>query len=119
MPLLEAWDAYSRHASDPKCKLEFSSFLTLPYPLDCLIFAKVIMINVLLLQINGDGKVGVGSLMLGFGWRGKTRASYFLFLVQSLCLFFHEFKNFKIIVLCISLLIFLLPLSLVPLIRRY
>ena len=27
-------------APDPKCKLNISSFFTLPYPLDCLICAK-------------------------------------------------------------------------------
>ena len=35
-------------APDRKCKLNISSFLTLPYPLDCLICAKDIMIIVFL-----------------------------------------------------------------------
>ena len=38
---------------DPKCKLNISSFLTLRHPLDCLTFAKDIMIIVLLLQMMG------------------------------------------------------------------
>ena len=33
-----------RLASDPKFKLNISSFVTLTYPLDCLIYAKNIMI---------------------------------------------------------------------------
>ena len=47
---------------DPKCKLNISSFLTLPYPLECLTYAKDIMIIVLLLHM-----MGVGGFMLGFG----------------------------------------------------
>ena len=40
-------------APDPKCKLNISSFLTVPYPFDCLISAWDIMIIVLLLHIMG------------------------------------------------------------------
>ena len=39
---------------DPKCKLNKSSFLTLPYPLECLTYAKDIMIIVLLLHMMGE-----------------------------------------------------------------
>ena len=42
----------------PKCKLNISSFLTLPHSSDCLICAKEIMIIVSLLQMIGGGKVG-------------------------------------------------------------
>ena len=45
-------------APDPKCKLNISSFLTLPHPSVCLICANDIMIIVLLLQIMG----GLGRL---------------------------------------------------------
>ena len=60
-------------ALDPKCKLNISSssFLTLPYPLHCLICAKYIMIILLLLHmIEGweDWRRGGGSFMLVFGW---------------------------------------------------
>ena len=64
---------------DPKCKLNISSFLTLPHPSDCLICANDIMINVLLLQMMGDGEVGGGSFMLKFGWGERGWVSYFLF----------------------------------------
>ena len=47
------WDL----APAPKCKLNISSFLTLPYPLDCLICANDIMI-IVSLHMMGDGKVG-------------------------------------------------------------
>ena len=43
---------------DPKCKLNISSFLTLTHPLDCLIFAKDMVIIVLLLQTMGGGRGG-------------------------------------------------------------
>ena len=39
---------------DPKCKLNISSFLTLPYLLDCLICTRNAMSIVLLLQLMGD-----------------------------------------------------------------
>ena len=48
-------------APDPKCNLNISSFLTLPYPLDCLIRAKDIMIIVLVLvHMIGEWE--------GWGW---------------------------------------------------
>ena len=40
--------------SDHKCKLNISSFLTLPHSLDCLICTKNTMSIVLLLQIMAD-----------------------------------------------------------------
>ena len=54
-------------ARDPKCELNIT-FLALPDPLHCPICAKDIMVTVLSLQVMGDGKVGGGSFMLGFGW---------------------------------------------------
>ena len=63
-------------APDPKCKLNISSFLTLPHPLHCLICAKNIMIIVLLLQMMGEiGRLGGGSFM--FGWGNNGSVSYF------------------------------------------
>ena len=63
-------------APDPKCKLNISSFLTLPHPLHCLICAKNIMIIVLLLQMMGEiRRLGGGSFMLGWGNNGSV--SYF------------------------------------------
>ena len=52
-----------RPAADPKCKLNISSFLTLPRPSVCLICANDIMIIVLFLEImeggGGGGRLGV------------------------------------------------------------
>ena len=45
-------------ASDPKCELNITSFVTLPHPLHCLIFAKGMMIIVLLLHVMGNEKFG-------------------------------------------------------------
>ena len=50
-------------APDPKSKLNIS-FLTLPYPIDCFICAKDLMIIVLLLQMIGGWEV--------WGWFIKT-----------------------------------------------
>ena len=66
---------------DPKCELNITSFLTLPHPLHCLICAKDIMVTLLLLQVMGDGKVGGGSFMLGFGWGDGVGITVFLFFV--------------------------------------
>ena len=74
-------------APDPKCKLNISSFLTLPHPSLCLVCANH-MVIVLLLQIMGGWKVG------GRGWFIDVRVwvgdrgwvSYFLFFfVLFLC----------------------------------
>ena len=40
-------------APDPKCELNIPSFLTLPHPLHCPIFAKDFMVIVVLLQVMG------------------------------------------------------------------
>ena len=50
-------------APDLKCKLNISSFLTLPHLSDCLISTRNYMSNVLLLQMMGGGvdlEQGVG-----------------------------------------------------------
>ena len=47
-------------ATDPKCKLIISSFLTLPHLLDCLICTRNAMPIVLLLQMMGGGGGWVG-----------------------------------------------------------
>ena len=46
---------------DPKCKMIISSFLTLPYLLDCLVCTRNVMSIVLLLQLMGicDGGGGL------------------------------------------------------------
>ena len=73
-------------APDPKCELNITSFLTLPHPLHCPISAKDIMVIVLLLQMMGDGKVGGGLFILGFGWGDRGWVYFFfLFLVLFLC----------------------------------
>ena len=50
-------------APDPKCKLNLTSFLTLPHPLRWPICAKDIMVTVLLLQVMG-GWEGLGVVHL-------------------------------------------------------
>ena len=48
---------------DPKCKLNISSFFTLPHLLDCLISTRNAMSIVLLLQImKGEDRWGVVDL---------------------------------------------------------
>ena len=73
---------------DPKCELNIISFLTLPHPLHCLICAKDIMVAVLLLQVmEGMGRLGAISFMLGFVWRtGGGYHIFFLFFVLFLLL---------------------------------
>ena len=52
--LQEAGDTDSRaHTPDPKCKLNISSFLTLPHWLDCLICTRNSVSSVLLLWMMG------------------------------------------------------------------
>ena len=70
---------------DPKCELNITSFLTLPHPLHCLICAKDIMVILLLLQVMGDGKVGGGSFMLGFGWGDRGWVSCFFYFLFCFC----------------------------------
>ena len=41
-------------APDPKCELNITSLFTLPRPLYCPIYAKDIMVSVLLLQVTGE-----------------------------------------------------------------
>ena len=62
-------------APDPKCKLIISSFLTLPYLLDCLICTRNAMPIVLLLQMlggwdrwGGGGLIYIRVWMGGQGW---------------------------------------------------
>ena len=43
---------------DPKCKLNISTFLTLPHLSDCLICTRNYMSIVLLLQMMGVGGMG-------------------------------------------------------------
>ena len=68
-------------AADPKYELNITSFLALPDPLHCPICATDIMVIVLSLQVKGDGKVGGGSFMLGFGWGDTGSISFFYFLL--------------------------------------
>ena len=63
---------------DSKCKLNISSFFTLTHLLDCLICTRNFMSIVLLLQMEGVGKVRVVDCRQGQGY----------YLVVS-CFFFH------------------------------
>ena len=74
-------------APDPKCKLNISSFLTLPHSSLCLICAND-MVIVLLLQIMGGWKVGGREWFIDVRvWVGDSGwVSYFLFFfVLFLC----------------------------------
>ena len=101
---------------DPKCKLNITSFLKLPHPLDCRIYAKDIMITVLLLQMMGDEKDWGWFIYVRLWVREKwVGIIFFLFLAVFLCcceLYFHG------VVVCF-IVPFLLSLPLVPLIRQY
>ena len=66
-------------APDPKCKLNISSFLTLPDLSDCLICTRNAMPIVLLLQIMGDGIGGGSSSILACGWGDKGWLSSYCF----------------------------------------
>ena len=57
-------------APDPKSKLNISSFLALPYPIDCFICAKDIMIIVLLLQMMGGWEAWGWFIKTGFEGQG-------------------------------------------------
>ena len=66
-------------APDPKCKLNISPFFKYPYPLDCLICAKNIMIIVLLLHMMEEWK-GWGWLIYFRVWVGVQEVSVIVFL---------------------------------------
>ena len=44
------------------------------------------MVTVLLLQVMGDGKVGAGLLIVGFGWGDRGWVSYFFYFLFCLSL---------------------------------
>ena len=73
-------------APDPKCKLNLTSFLTLPHPLCWPICAKDIMVTVLLLQVMGGWEgSGVVHLSKGLGVGTGVGIIFFLFFVLFLC----------------------------------
>ena len=70
-------------APDPKCKLNISSFLTLPHLLDCFVCTWNSVSIVLLLWMMGDWIGGGGWFMSGCGWgdRGWVLSdSFFIFI---------------------------------------
>ena len=74
---------------DPKCKLNISSFLTLPHLSHCLICTRNSMLIVLLLQMVGRwDRWGVVDLEQGVG--GETGSGYYLvvFVVVVFVIFF-------------------------------
>ena len=85
------WEMLSqRLAADPRYKLNISSFLTLPHPLDCLIFAKDIIVS----RISSSlccyckwwwDKVGGGSFKLWFGWQDREWVSHFFYFLFCFC----------------------------------
>ena len=104
---------------DPKCQLNISSFLTLPHPLDCFIFAKDMMTIMLLRKWWGYAKVG-WVVMLGFGWGimggyhiFSTFCSVFVLLLIVISWLVHD-SCF----VCFYVLFFKLSLYLIPLTRH-
>ena len=105
---------------DPKCKLNISSFLTLPHLLDCLICTKNSVCIVLLLWMMGDG--------IGGRWLICIRVwvlcqFFFIFICAFVfwslmsCVFFKWVEHDSC---CVNFLVYyLFPLSLVPLTRSY
>ena len=113
--------AESRAASDPKCKLSISSFLTLPYLLDCLICATNIMIFVLLLQMMCAWEsLWVVHLCYGLGRRTEVGIMVFLFFVLFFFLLLIVLSWLIHDSSCVCIIAsFLLSLSLVSLTRHY
>ena len=71
-------------APDPKCKLNISSFLTLPHFSDCLICTwDAVFIILLLLMMGGWDRWGGGCFISGFGLgdRGWVLSVRFFFCV--------------------------------------
>ena len=112
-------------APDPKCKLNISSFLTLPHLLDCLICTRNSMSIVLLLWMMGEwNRCWVVDLYQGVG--GGTGGGYYLivfficaFVFWSLmsCLFFKWVEHDSC---CVCFFVYyLFSLSPVPLTRSY
>ena len=103
---------------DPKCKLNISSFLTLPYPLECLTYAKDIMIIVLLLHMMGEWEgwgiyVRVWLKGQGGGYHSFSSFSVFLLLLIVLAWVVRDSC-------CVCFIVsYLLSLSMAPLIRCY
>ena len=109
---------------DPKCKLNISSFLTLPYPFEWVTYAKDIMIIVLLLHMmgewegwgGGEGFIYVRVWLRGQGVGGYDRFSnfsVFLLLLIVLAWVVHDSC-------CVCFIVsYLLSLCMIPLIRCY
>ena len=119
---------------DPKCKLNISSFLTLPHLSHCLICTRNSMLIVLLLQMVGRwDRWGVVDLEQGVG--GETGSGYYLvvfvvvvFVIFSLVLLFFVLSCLLSLCLkwlehdgsCVCFFVFyFFSLSLVPLTRSY
>ena len=109
----------------PKCKLNISSFLTLPHWLDCLICTRnSVSIVLLLWMMGGWDRWGVVDSYQGVG--GGTGGGYYLivfficaFVFWSLmsCLFFKWVEHDSC---CVCFFVYyLFSLSLVPLTRSY
>ena len=78
------WEMLSqRLAADPRYKLNISSFLTLPHPLDCLIFAKDISLcqgyhHHCVVTAN-DGGIRLGVVHSSYDLGGRTGSGYHIF----------------------------------------
>ena len=75
-----------KSAPDPTCKLNISSFLTFSHSLDCLICAKDVMIIMIVTANEGGmGRLGVGSIVLGYRWGDREWVSHFLYFLFCFC----------------------------------
>ena len=78
--------------ADPKCKLNISSFFTLPHLSDCLISTRNSMSIVLLLQMVGDwdrwGMVDLEQVIGGGTWGEYYLAVFVLFFLLLMLLSF-------------------------------
>ena len=106
-------------APDPRCKLNISSFFTLSYLLDCLIYARDIMIIVLLLQMMEEWE-GWGRFIYVGVWVGeKGWVSYFSILCYAFVLLLIVLSWLVHDSCCVCFIVsFWLSLPLVPLISH-
>ena len=103
-------------APDPKCKLNFTSFLTLPHSFDCPICAKSSLFIVLFVQILG------GRDVCGWG-EGREGVYIIFFFVRVVFCFILPLVPFirstRERWSCVVFFFLLISLSSVPLTRRY
>ena len=120
--LREAGDADSRALPDPKCKLNISSFLTVPHLLDCLVCTRNSVSILFLLWMMGGGgrggwdRLGVIDSYLGVGG-GAVGERYPIVCFFNLCFclllthvlshFLSEYSMIAVVSVCLFIICFL------------